>query len=433
MEENIYLEFKESEKFMSDHESLEWGKVIIGMANRYGGKIIVGKKDDGSNEGFNIFEKFSEENKSGIDKLKEKIESFCQDRITPPILCDLTHQMEDDGEILIINIPRRKELPYAYRDQIKRTYYIKNSHGTVPITDDTLIAWLYNEGNFFLNKDFYSLIHFHKDTLKPVSDYHNSCMYLLPGIEIANRVLFPMYQDLNLDNRIQQEVISFLFPYLILLTLGEKISSTWRIEDHQTILGGSTTFIDEESTPIFIDKLLKENIELNYQDNKIEILKDIYEKGIMSLEKISVPIGTHFRIKHIRSGNSWSSEIVFTNPQFKYSIATSINAYSAVLDGPIYRNILKSVLNCNINDEILKDNQKFETYQFLVTTESEFMFLEHQRYEFNKMNDFIKLLNKTIQENWDYYYLIENISPVTKLYSIENKLNQVLKKLHSKE
>jgi len=105
VEENLFIELKESDKFLNE-DSVEWGKVIIGMANRYGGKIYIGKKDDGTNEGFHIFDKFSEDGKSGIDKLKEKIEAFCKDRITPSILCDLDHKVENDGELLIINVQR---------------------------------------------------------------------------------------------------------------------------------------------------------------------------------------------------------------------------------------------------------------------------------------------------------------------------------------
>lgn len=428
MEENLYIEFKESEKFMHD-DSLEWGKVIIGMANRYGGKIIVGKKDDGSNEGFHIFDKFSEEGKSGIDKLKERIESFCKDRITPSILCDLYHQFDDDGELLIIHVPRRKELPYAYKDQIRRIYYIKNSHGTEPITDDTLIAWLYNEGNFYLNREFYSLIHFYKKKILPVSDYQNSCMYSLPGVEMANRLLFPQYKALIFDNNEQQEVISFLFPYLILLTLNEKMRDSWRIKDNNTILGGSITSFKALSASINLNALLKKNLKKFDVTNEHTVFKCIYNTGIKGLDKISVPLDTDISISHEKINNIYKGVVEWINPQFTYKITTHIDAYSAALDGPIYRTILKFMKNCNINDEVIENNRELETYQFLVSTESEFLFLEHQRYEFNIINDYINIINKTIQENWDYYYLIENISPVTYLYSIENKLNQVLKRI----
>ena len=428
MEENLFIELKESDKFLNE-DSVEWGKVIIGMANRYGGKIYIGKKDDGTNEGFHIFDKFSEDGKSGIDKLKEKIEAFCKDRITPSILCDLDHKVENDGELLIINVPRRKELPYAYRDQIRRTYYIKNSHGTDPVTDDTLISWLYNEGNFYLNKEFYSLIHFNKNKIIPLSDYQNSCMFLLPGMDLSNRILFSLYRELAFDNSTQQEIVSFLFPYLILLSLNEKISNNWHIKDNNTDIAGRITSLKEEAMEVDIDSLLRKNIEIAYDNNCHKIMKEIHLNGIPGLEKITVPVDTKVFINHNKIGGSFSSVIKLENPQFAYKITSEINAYSAALDGPIYRTILKSMMNCNMKSDVLKDNQNYETYQFLVTTESEFLFLEHQRYEFNKINDFIELLNRTIQENWDYYYLIENISPVTLLYSIENKLNQVIKKL----
>lgn len=64
-------------------------KVIVGFSNLDGGYLIVGVNDDGSPEGKDIFNRFRDGSKSGIDKVKEFIINTCRDKISPIINLDL--------------------------------------------------------------------------------------------------------------------------------------------------------------------------------------------------------------------------------------------------------------------------------------------------------------------------------------------------------
>ncbi|NAX26898.1 hypothetical protein CAG64_15745, partial [Vibrio sp. V38_P2S17PM301] len=87
--ENKSLELKRIDKIKAPNGMEEILKLIVGMANRSGGYILIGINDDGTPEGNNIFDYFSQGDKSGIDKIKEKIINLCLEKISPIINIDL--------------------------------------------------------------------------------------------------------------------------------------------------------------------------------------------------------------------------------------------------------------------------------------------------------------------------------------------------------
>jgi hypothetical protein len=112
---------------------------IVAFANRYGGKLIFGIKDDGDFQGKSIFD---------IDNNKGTIEEICYKRISPVIDYDIEFFQYDEGDILVVDIPRKKNMPHAYIEERKgpdikeRTYYIRTNHGKRLLTDRQL-QWLF--------------------------------------------------------------------------------------------------------------------------------------------------------------------------------------------------------------------------------------------------------------------------------------------------
>ena len=117
----------------SDHESLDFElkqtgvcfdkannftvtkilELVVGIANRKGGQIIIGIKDDGTPEGLGIFKKFESESKSGVDKFKEKLVNECNDNLSPIINIEINHYQNDEYEVMQILIPKKRKIPHA--------------------------------------------------------------------------------------------------------------------------------------------------------------------------------------------------------------------------------------------------------------------------------------------------------------------------------
>ena len=100
--EKIKIEFKESEKLRSGEGQREIGHEIVALANRYGGKLLIGIKNDATFEGKGIFDD------RGVDYYKGIIDNICHNKISPIIEYDIKFLQCQDGDVIVVNNPRRK-------------------------------------------------------------------------------------------------------------------------------------------------------------------------------------------------------------------------------------------------------------------------------------------------------------------------------------
>lgn len=139
--ESVILELKSSEILQEKDWKDELAKEFVAFANRNGGKLIIGVKNDGT---------FNGEIDYDVDKLKGDINNIVRDKISPIIDYDFEFIQCERGDISIINIKRKKNIPHAYivnrkSHEIKsRTYYKRTPHGKSLVTDRELID-LFNE------------------------------------------------------------------------------------------------------------------------------------------------------------------------------------------------------------------------------------------------------------------------------------------------
>ncbi|MCG9754505.1 ATP-binding protein [Shewanella insulae] len=159
--ESTTCEFKQIEKLKSSNDFDDILKIIVGMANRNGGHIYIGIKDSGEPQGKGIFECFSEGDRSGLDKIKEKINGKCLSNTSPIVEIDMNFISNDNYDILDIIIPKKKTIPHAV---VKRTgnyiesrkYYIKTSHNCTLISDSQL-EWLFNSKEYEDEVEYYNV------------------------------------------------------------------------------------------------------------------------------------------------------------------------------------------------------------------------------------------------------------------------------------
>ena len=228
--ENLTIELKSFRKlFDDDHKDgsvkrKEIAYTIVALANRFGGKLIFGINDDGSFDG---------KNKIDIDKAKESINQICTGNISPIVEYQSQFLECPEGDLLIIHIPKRKGIPFAYINSknsigeiTNRVYYIKTYHGKQLVSDSQL-AWLFNNTDDpKFDYKFRIAIEFNKnlELLNFISD------------QCSREVCWFMPYILKRDNtRLKTDSTYFsvffiqLFPYFVLKSFSVFFSHSWYI------------------------------------------------------------------------------------------------------------------------------------------------------------------------------------------------------------
>ncbi len=139
--ENKKIEFKQFAK-LDDKKDL--CHAFVAIANRIGGRLFIGIKDDGTFEG-KFFSNIE------FEDYRKIIDPICRDNISPPIDYTLEPVRCKDGDVIIVHIPRRKGVPHAYVKKsngwiVNRSYYIRTDYGKRLVCDHTL-------GQLFCNKE----------------------------------------------------------------------------------------------------------------------------------------------------------------------------------------------------------------------------------------------------------------------------------------
>lgn len=160
--ETITLEWKRRSTLRSRQADIAAG--LVSLANRYGGKMIVGVKDSGEFEG-----KYG--SATEVDEDKGRIDDISTQRCSPPI--DYTADLVEcpSGDVIVINVKRRSGAPHAVIEKKggeirERTYYARTSHGKRLLTDSQL-EWMFkNPGDYVSRKRFVTKIVYNRENYR---------------------------------------------------------------------------------------------------------------------------------------------------------------------------------------------------------------------------------------------------------------------------
>lgn len=221
--ENEYTEFK-SKGFLNDSEEI--AAQLVSFANRFGGKLLVGVTDDGDLEGAKI----------NRDKALLKFVNVANDKCSPKI--DFSHDFlsTKDGDVLIINIEKRKGLPHAIVSrpdyQIKsRTYYIRDGSAKRLVSDE-LLRYIFNHSEDpALKYDYDISIQYLRKNPKEI---------LTTPYQTYSPVgsLFAFWNNLNIKDvsfLLEEEgtnirsLLVELLPYAMLCDLSRHYSGSWLV------------------------------------------------------------------------------------------------------------------------------------------------------------------------------------------------------------
>ncbi len=422
--ENLKNELKQSLILRTKEGQRNLAYEIVAFANKFGGKLILGIKDDGNFEGKDIF---------NVDLDKQLIDNICQDKISPVIECSTEFLQNDKGDVLIINIPKRKNIPHAYivsrtGPEIKsRIYYIRTSHGKRLVRDGQLY-WLFKyEDNPNFSYNFKIVLNFSRDPFqiliqdeqpRYVFDYDISLAEINEKVQTMiyekNENLFPLFIEIT--------------PYAFINSFSKVFSHSWlsiiRRDKGSTGYGPLDTSV--KKLRISID-----NIPLPPKNSILESLswniKEIYYP--LSIFGFYVPPDTELKIKFDNKGNK--SQLILKNEIIELTFIFRFSRYSKGLD------FFHPSRMAITDDNLLK---QFETQESLMEKYSNIgLSCEFQAiYDFSEAdvetiknyNLYVETIMDLLQNEWNYDYYLSTL-PNYKFYAIQNKLNDIEKKIEN--
>ena len=420
--EKLKFEFKKSDILRNDPGKQNLSSEIVAMANRYGGKIILGINDNGDFEGKGIFE---------VDHDKGIIDNICHTNISPSIDY-LTEFLEcDEGDVLIINVQKRKGIPHAFivkRDgpEIKnRIYYIRTEHGKRLVSDSQL-EWLFKnrEDPDFSFPFSFNINYFREDFGIPTQIPHPYCLkYFIPFV---NKI--PDEDIEMLKNNYEKAHAFFveISPYALLYSFGWTFAGSWlvKIERRKGKVTWNPSRHFTDLTEITVDQLPKPD-----SNSILSQLSWDFSSVLEEYMHRSICIPNRTKIK-ILSGNRYLSKLLLTHNEFTFEIdfqfsSTSPGIYSAHPFHDAYENSM-----CNFNGKE-DSHQKFQYIDFDGNFEARFEFPEQNPDSFNNYYRLANTIKEMLQDEWDFDTFVKAL-PSREIYSIDSKLNDILARLERK-
>jgi hypothetical protein len=228
-DEGPNLEFKESQ-FLENKDEI--AAQIVSFANRHGGTILVGVRDDKTIEG------------AKIDKDKEqlKIINIAQNKCSPIVEVSFDHMSSSEGEVLLIKVPRRRDMPHAIAHRTsaeieKRTYYIRSGNSK-RLVDDNVLRFMFKhteDPNVSISSTL--CMWYNRSSFDfSISKSLRYVCYFLPFLESLNA---KDVQHLSSDesNSILDLLLA-IFPYAFLSYLSSIFSSSWLVSKEERSGGG---------------------------------------------------------------------------------------------------------------------------------------------------------------------------------------------------
>ena len=396
------------EDFMAD---------ISAIANRFGGKILIGINDNGTFEG-----KFA----GDFDNLKGQISEKCRSSVSPIIDCDFAFIETIDWDVIVVLIPKRKNIPHALikrengHEITNRKYYIRTPYGKKLATDAEL-EWLFkNQEEPIFEKDFRLCFEF---------DKFNNCSgfdgYLVRGgYEVNNYLNKIPSGELNdiFTGRHFKDFLLELIPYFILNNIAQYYSHSWCI-------GMNQSFDRESSGPVY-----------NYQNIPSEkyFIHDIKTSGYIILNNLSIDYKKEFNSYSIFDNSFYlpiGSEIKIDKKDNSSSILISNKFYKI----EIFIGHLSSgsgIHPRNPSGEALLQTDFSNSYSFLRENfrhfdgagyvNGEIYFEDQAPEDFKRLVTFYETTYKIIDLYWNYNSVINDVAD-KEVRIISTKIDEILK------
>ena len=416
--ETLYIEFKKSMILKNLNGLKKIANEIIAFANRYGGKLLIGIDNDGNFEGKEIF------NGRGIDQYKNDIENVCHNNISPIVECTMEFMQFSEGDVLVVNIPKRKDIPHAYivsreGTEIKnRIYRIRTSHG-IRLVSDRQLQWMftYLKDPGFKYK-FRLIINYFDDSIQiPFFIGQPGCSFnYLPFVQDLPG------DDIKILKKNMDKTHAFFLeitPYALINSFVQYFRRSWliEIERHGYTIKSGLKARQLNSKVIYVKDLaeppITSSLSLNFQK--------IVDKYFFS--SFCVPFDTEIKIEH-ESGKLSKLSLLHKNNDFNFSITFNYSGMVRGIDFPDYD---KSYMrNENINTKL---DELWQSIFIDGIFTGSFNFPEEDLEQFYDYKYYSDTIQDILENEWNWDRYIEKI-PIYRTYVIDHKLDEILKKLN---
>lgn len=417
--ENMKVELKRSTLLREDKGQKKLAYAIVALANRFGGKLILGLDDDGSFEGKNIF---------NVDEDKGIIENICHMKISPVIDYDTEFVRCEEGDVLIVNVQKRKGIPHAFivsrkGPEIKnRIYYIRTSHGKRLVSDRQL-QWLFtHQEDPDFEASFRIVVNYVKDNLQipveieqPISIYDYAVFVDALPPEHLNR--------LTHDWARAQSFFVEITPFVFLSSLSRLFKSSWMIMIHRH--QGMIAAVPMRKK-VDYERLSLVDLPEPPKDSLVSRLswdfRHILERFV--LPDFCVPMGTKVEITY--SDEELKSQLSIINPAFRFDFIFNCSSIGAGLH--FSHPLLSAVSNARPEQERKKISRVYQYTEIDCRFDASFRFPEEDVDLFNEYYHYAKSIKNHLKYDWDYDIFLEKL-PHNKLYTIDAKLSKLMEKV----
>lgn len=391
---------------------------IVAFSNRFGGKLIVGANDDGTFEGWTL---------TDPDNLKGVINNVIMDNISPKLICNIEYYRCAEGDIILIDIPRKNRIPHARivktGDKIKyREYYIRTSHNISLISDNQL-DYLFNEKEYNFKKSFrvsmifdvpgYNLTNpFRVPQIKGIRRYFDRFL-----VEVLPKDFFKLLEENNFKFiHLIKELLSFYMLYSLL----ESFSGTWDVGFMK--FGDSRLYTPKLGLPytkIKIEDVL-ETLEL--KTLKVLLIKPFDIESRLFLKEFNLPPNTKLEI--MKDGS-----FIKLHNEF-YTVEIDLVGWSSGQgfdqNHPYYGNFVH-----RSSAEKFKLQEIFHNIKFDFKLQMELYFPIEDIEYYDSYHRFLKTINEVISLDWDYDNFINKL-PNSMFYTLNSKMDEILSLLSKK-
>jgi hypothetical protein len=375
---------------------------IVALANKNGGRLIIGVNDDGTFDG-----KFA----GNTDDIKEYIHNICRDHISPSVHFEIQFIESENWDVFIVYIPKRRNIPHAFiskrngHEIAERVYYTRTPNGKKLLTDIEL-EWMFKNqeeseytNSFRLSLDFdKQLILVGNGKLFYEGSHHvNNFQYNLSeadkGFILNDHKNFPLF-------------VVELFPYLILGSISIYFSDSWYIGMHEEFdrasSGALITNIPIESTSISIADVPTTGMSII--NNLSWDFKKIFNDCFSGSDSFKVPLNTTISITY----KNRTAKILFANPKFSIEIFIGMLTSGGGLSQK------------NPDYEVLRERNPSYAHTYAITNhyhfdgagriKANFEFAGYDIDEFKKIEHFYNSLKQCIDKIWNYDLILKNLS-----------------------
>lgn len=418
--ESRYTEFKKSGDLEDKDEIL---RQITALANRAGGNLLYGVRDDGTIEGANI----------DADSAVENISNLVQNRTSPLVEFAPSFYRSSDGEVLAISIFKRRGVPCAVirrknHEIESRRYYIRTDYG-VRLMDDKTLEWLFlHQEDPIIDKSFRVCVQYRRDDISLIPWIHTPMITPQSGLVKIFQSLDEKQRELLRTDKPHNMMVFLaeIVPYAILDQLSLIYNKSWKTNVKR--VGDVTTFasIPSAQEKINLEALIASDQSILINKMLLDIKSIFVPHNIICLPQgTSLDVEIDEKVPHsatslISFKKEEAFEILFRILPVGWSVGAAPGHPIGYVLGGLQR-----------VGEQLEVQEKIANVILNVNITANFEFPDVPNDDFMDYFDWAQQLVAEVESYWDWDKLISKLPPGI-LYSIERDIKDILNHLKGK-